>query len=207
MIGINKVIRTLIISDFLLQSGWGLIGPIFAIFLTKQIEGGSIVSVGFIAATFWITKSISQPFIAYFLDLRRGEKDDFNFLVGGMYLANLIPLGYLLSSQIWHIFVLEFIRGLSMACVVPSWAAIFTRHIEKGWEAFSWSIESTSIGLAAGFAAAFGGIIATLLGFKAVFVLVSLFGLISSSILLLIRHQLFPRCHFIPRVPPSQKPF
>lgn len=207
MIGINKVIRILIISDFLLQSGWGLIGPVFAIFLTQQIKDGSIASVGFIAATFWITKSIFQPFIAYFLDLRKGEKDDFNFLVWGMYVANLIPLGYLLSSQIWHIFVLEFVRGLSMACVVPSWSAIFTRHIEKGWEAFSWSIESTAIGLAAGFAAAFGGILVTLLGFKAVFVLVSFFGFISSSILLSIRHQLSPRDHFIPRFPPSQKPF
>ena len=50
-IGINKVIRFLITSDFLLQSGWGLIGPIFAIFLTRQIEGGSLEMVGFVAAT------------------------------------------------------------------------------------------------------------------------------------------------------------
>ena len=207
MIGINRVIRILITSDFLLQSGWGLIGPIFAIFLTKQIQGGSLEMVGFIAATYWVTKSIVQPFIAHFLDVKRGERDDFRFLVSGMYIANLIPLGYAFSTQPWHIFTLEIIHGLAMACVVPSWAGIFTRHIDKGWEAFSWSIESTGIGLAAAFAAAFGGVLATLLGFKVVFVLVSIFGLISSSVLLLIRHQIFPKDHFIPRVPPSEKPF
>lgn len=38
MASLNKVIRILIASDFLLQSGWGLVGPIFAIFLTQQIE-------------------------------------------------------------------------------------------------------------------------------------------------------------------------
>jgi len=206
-IGINKVIRTLIASDFLLQSGWGLIGPIFAIFITKQIQGGSLAMVGFIAATYWLTKSIVQPFIARFFDVKRGERDDFRFLVSGMYLANLIPLGYVFSTQPWHIFTLEFIRGLSMACVIPSWAAIFTRHIDRGWEAFSWSIESTSIGFAAGFAGALGGVLASILGFRIVFVLVSLFGLISSSVLLLIRHQLFPKDHFVPRVPPSEKPF
>ena len=204
---INKVIKILIASDFLLQSGWGLIGPIFAIFLTKQIQGGSVTMVGFIAATYWFTKSIAQPFIAHFLDVKRGEKDDFRFLVSGMYLANLIPLGYVFSTQPWHIFTLEFIRGFAMACVVPSWSAIFTRHIDQGREAFSWSIESTGIGFAAGFAGAFGGILAIILGFRTVFVLVSLFGLISSSILLLIRHQLFPRDHFAPRIPPSEKPF
>jgi len=207
MIGINRVIRILITSDFLLQSGWGLIGPIFAIFLTKQIQGGSLEMVGFIAATYWVTKSIVQPFIAHFLDVKRGERDDFRFLVSGMYIANLIPLGYAFSTQPWHIFTLEIIHGLAMACVVPSWAGIFTRHIDKGWEAFSWSIESTGIGFAAAFAAAFGGVLATFLGFKVVFVLVSIFGLISSSVLLLIRHQIFPKDHFAPRVPPSEKPF
>jgi len=207
MVGINKVIRVLITSDFLLQAGWGLIGPIFAIFLTKQIQGGTIAMVGFIAAAYWITKSVVQPFIAHRLDIDHGEKDDFRFLVIGMYVANLIPLGYIFSSQPWHIFVLECIRGLAMACVVPTWAAFFTRHIDKGWEAFSWSIESTGIGFAAGFAGAFGGIIASLLGFKAVFILVSFFGIISSSVLLLIRNHIFLKDHFAPRIPPAEKPF
>jgi len=207
MVGINKVIRVLIASDFLLQSGWGLIGPIFAIFITQQVKGGNLAAVGFIAATYWVTKSIAQPFIAHFLDITKGEKDDFNFLVKGMFVANLIPLGYFFSTQIWQIFLLESIRGLAMACVVPTWSAIFTRHIDKGWEAFSWSIESTGIGFAAGFAGAIGGILASLLGFKVVFVLVSVFGLISSSVLLLIRHHIWPRDHFAPRLPPSEKPF
>jgi len=204
---INKVIKILIASDIFLQSGWGLIGPIFAIFLTKQIQGGDLKMVGFIAATYWVTKSIVQPLIAHRLDREHGEKDDFIFLVAGMYVANLVPLGYVFSFLPWHIFTLEFIRGLAMACVVPTWAAIFTRHIDKGREAFSWSLESTGIGFAAAAAGAIGGILASILGFRVVFVLLSLFGLISSSILLLIRNQIFPKDHFTPRLPPSKKPF
>jgi len=206
-IGVNKVVKTLILADFFLQAGWGLIGPIFAVFIIKNIRGGSLAMIGFVAATYWIAKSISQPFIAYFFDLKKGEKDDFKFLIVGMYVANLIPLGYLFSSQIWQIFLLEFIRGLAMACVIPTWSGIFTRHIDKGWEAFSWSIESTAIGFAFGFAAAFGGVMATILGFKIVFVLVSTFGLTASSVLLLIRNQIFPKDHFASKLPPSEKPF
>lgn len=206
MVGINKVIRVLIASDFLLQSGWGLIGPIFAIFITQQIRGGNLAAVGFIAATYWFVKSAIQPFIAHFFDVKKGERDDFKFLVYGLFFANLVPLGYLFASQLWHIFFLETIRGLCMACVVPSWSGIFTRHIDKGWEAFSWSIESTGIGIAAGFAAAFGGILATFLGFKVVFVLVAFFGLASSFLLLSIRHQLFTRDRFEPKIPPVEKP-
>jgi predicted MFS family arabinose efflux permease len=201
----NRVIRILITSDFLLQWGWGLIGPIFAIFLIQKIQGGSLATVGFIAATYWMTKSISQPFIAYFLDLKKGEKDDFKFLIGGMYVANLIPLGYLFSTQIWHIFLLEIIRGFAMACVVPSWSAIFTRHIKKGWEAFSWSIESTSIGFAIGFSGFFSGILATVLGFKILFILVTIFGLISSSVLFSIRNWIYPRPRFAQPALPKEK--
>ncbi len=207
MISINRVIKILISSDFLLQSGWGLIGPIFAIFLTKQIQGGDLKMVGFVAATYWIAKSIIQPFIAHRLDRNHGEKDDFIFLVGGMYVANLIPLGYIFSTQPWHIFTLELIRGIAMACVVPTWSGIFTRHINKGREAFSWSLESTGIGFAAGLAGAIGASLASIFGFKIVFVLVSIFGLMSSSLLILIRHQIFIKDHFAPRVPPSEKPF
>jgi len=206
-LGINKVIRILISSDILLQSGWGLIGPIFAIFLTKQIHGGSLEMVGFIAATYWITKSIVQPFIAHHLDKNHGEKDDIMFLIVGMYVANLIPLGYAFSSQPYHIFILEFVRGLAMACVVPTWSGIFTRHIDKGREAFSWSLESTGLGFAAGISGAFGGILASLISFKIVFVMVSIFGILSSTILLLIRRYLFSRDHFRPGVPPTEKPF
>lgn len=206
-ININKFIKILITSDFFLQAGWGLSGPIFAIFLTKQIVGGNLKMVGFIAATYWIVKSIVQPFIAHDMDKNHGEKDDFNFLIAGMYVANLVPLGYAFSTRPWHIFFLEFIRALAMACVVPSWSAIFTRHIDKGREAFSWSMESTGIGIAAGIAGASGGIMASFFGFKAVFVLVSVFGILSSSILLLIRNQIFLKDHFAPRIPPSEKPF
>lgn len=207
MIGINRVIKVLISSDFLLQSGWGLIGPIFAIFLTKQIQGGDLKMVGFVAATYWMAKSIIQPFIAHRLDRNHGEKDDFIFLVGGMYVANLIPLGYIFSTQPWHIFTLEFIRGVAMACVIPTWSGIFTRHINKGREAFSWSLESTGVGFAAGLAGAIGASLASIFGFKIVFVLVSIFGLMSSSLLILIRHQIFIKDHFAPRIPPSEKPF
>lgn len=205
MIGFNKIIKTLILSDFLLHSGWGLIGPIFAIFITQQLEG-NLAAVGFIAATYWFIKSVTQPFIAHFLDVKKGEMDDFKFLILGLYLANLVPLGYVFSTQLWHIFLLEAIRGVCMACFIPAWAGIFTRHIDKGWEAFSWSIDSTSIGFAAAFAAAFGGVLAAFLGFKVVFILVSFFGLISSSLLLLIRNQLFSREHFEPKVPPKERP-
>jgi MFS family permease len=206
MFKINKVIKTLIFSDFLLQIGWGFVGPIFAVFLTRQIQGGDLKLVGFVASAYWITKSVVQPFIAHYLDKNHGEKDDFAFLMAGMYVSSLIPFGYIFSTQPWHILVLEGFRGLAMACVVPTWYALFTRHVDKGREAFSWSIESTGIGFAAAFSGAMGGILAAAFGFKLVFLLLGFFGVISSSVLLFIRPHLFSGDHFVFKVPPIDKP-
>ena len=202
---VNKVLGILIASDFLLQAAWGFIGPIFALFLTEQIQGGSIQMVGFAVAVYWVTKSAIQPFLARFLDVTDGERDDFWFLVVGMFAANLVPLGFFFATNMFHIFLLQIVHGAAMALVVPSWAAIFTRHIAKGWEAFSWSIESTALGFAAGLAAAFGGILAGAVGFKAVFLIVSVFGLLSSFLLLLIRNQVSSPRRVSQPLPPKEK--
>jgi len=205
MFKINKVIKVLILSDFLLQAGWGLIGPLFAIFLIGQIEGGSLELVGLVTAVYWIFKSLLQPFIANYLDINLGERDDFAFLVGGMFIANLVPLGYVFSTQAWHIVILELIRAVAMACVIPTWSAIFTRHVDRGREAFSWSLESAGIGLAAGIAGALGAIMVSLFGFKVVFVLVSVFGIMSSISLLAMRRSIFRRGRAASR-PSVEKP-
>ncbi len=197
---LNKIIVKLIVSDFFLNSGWGLIAPIFAIFVTEQIEGGALQLVAFAAATFWIVKSTIQPFLANYLDLVKGEKDDFSFLVYGMYFSSFISLGYFFATQMWHIFLLEAMRGIAMACVVPAWHGIFTRHINKGWEAFSWSVQSTSLGFAWGFSAAFGGLIAGFLGFRYVFLLIFFFKLIAAFLMLMIRNNAFPEESFTSKI-------
>jgi len=206
MLGLNKVIKTLIISDFLMHAGWGLVVPIFAIFVTEQIEGGTIVVVGFIAATYWFIKSAVQPFIAHFVDVKKGEADDFKFLFYGLLFANLVPIGYVFASQVWHVFLLEAIRGICMACVVPGWAGIFIKNIDKGWESLSWSVDSTGLGFAAAFAAAFGGAMAAFLGFKVVFILISIFGLSATFLLLSVKDQLSLEKPFEPKLPPAEKP-
>lgn len=188
---LNNIAIKLIVSDFFLYSAWGLIAPIFAIYITEQIDGGTVEVVAFATAIFWLTKSCIQPFLANVIDLVQGEKDDFRLLIMGTLAVALVPFGYFFATQAWHIFLLEFFRGATMACIVPAWSGIFTRHISKGWEAFSWSIESTGVGFAYGFAAAFGGVIALTFGFGAVFLFVGFSKLLSVLVLILTYKRMF----------------
>lgn len=184
---LNKIIIILISADLLLYGAWGLIAPIYAIFITEQIRNGSIEIIGLLVATFWIVKSIIQPFLANFLDIKKGEKDDFLFLVIGTIIASFVPLGYFFAKTIFDVFFLEILRAIAMALIVPSWFGIFSRHINKNWYAFSWSVHSTTLGIAIGFSALFGSIIASMLGFKYLFILVSFFTFCSVIMLFYIR--------------------
>jgi len=201
---INRVIRFLIFSDFFLNTAWGFLGPVFAIFIVEKIalnnptEGAKIA--GFSALVYWITKSFLQIPVSNFFDKRIGEKDDYWFMIIGLFLSSLIPIGFLFSSLPWHIYLLQIIHGTALALFVPSWNAIFTRHIDKGKEASEWALNSTFLGIGTGIAGALGGIFVAFFGFKAVFILVFLFNLISAILLLFVQKNILPMDHTLDNI-------
>lgn len=204
---INKVIKFLISSDLLLNSGWGLLAPVFAIFIVQNIQGGDAKVAGIAAAIYWLVKSTLQIPIGHYLDKNHGEKDDFHFMFWGTFLAGLVPFGFIFASMTWHIYFLQFFHALGMAMAIPSWSAIFTRHIDKGKEAFEWGLESTALGIGAGVAGAVGGILAATFGFKIIFILVGSLTILSSILLLFIYRAIVPGDKIRPSVPPFRTPF
>ncbi len=190
----NKIINILITSDFILNLGWGLLAPIFAIFIVQKITTSSPLEAarvaGFASLFYWITKSLLQVPIGHYLDKNHGEKDDFWFMVTGTFLAGFVPIGYLFSSLPWHIYSLQILHAVSMSMVFPSWLAIFTRHIDKGKEALQWSMESTFLSAGAGIGGGLGGILVSAFGFNMVFIIVSAFSIISAILLIFIRKNI-----------------
>jgi len=193
---ISKIIKILITSDFFLNLGWGLLSPVFALFILENITENPAKAAqvaGFSALFYWISKSLIEIPIGRFLDKHDGEKDDFWFMTIGLFIVALVPVGYLFSTQAWHIYAFQILHAIGMAMALPSWLAIFTRHIDKGKEAFEWSMETTSIGVGAGIAGGLGGIMASVFGFKILFILVSGLTIISGFLYLLIRNNISAR--------------
>jgi len=183
---VNRFIRYLIISDTVLFSATGLVAPIFAVFITDRIEGGDLTVVGLAATVFLATKSILQLPISWLLDRKKGERDDFLLMVAGSFLFTAVPLIYMVSTSPWHIYLAQFVFGMASAMNVPGWLALFTRHIDKEREAFSWALHSTSFqgGMAA--TAAIGAFVAKTFGFQTLFLLHAFFLALGSFILLFV---------------------
>ncbi|MFY9457586.1 MAG: MFS transporter [Candidatus Spechtbacterales bacterium] len=189
----NKIIKTLIITDFLVYSGWGLVMPVFAVFILGSIKGGDAQVAGTAAGIYWVVKSLIQIPIGKFLDRNHGEKDDYWFMVSGTFFASLTPLVLVFASEAWHIYGVQVFYAICMAMVIPSWGGIFTRNADKGREAETWGFESSLLGIGMGVAGILGGFMVKALGFTPLFIAVSVFGILGSLLLLIIRKDISPK--------------
>jgi len=165
---VNRVIKYLILSDLIFWSGWGLLSPIFAVFIVKNIEGGNLSVVGLASGIYWILKSLLR-------------------------IPTLVPFGYLMAKYPFHIYLLQILQAFGMAMALSGWTAIFTRHIDQGKEATEWGLDATFVGLGIGISGILGGMIAQIFGFKTVFVLVGILGLLAAILLFGILKIISPR--------------
>jgi len=202
----NKVIKILILTDVTLLTGFGFILPLFAIFITEHIQGGDMRVAGFAASIYWITLSLVLIPFGKYLDRNHGEKDDLCFIIIGTILGAVAVFGFIFSSLPWHIYLLQGIYAIGMGMNIPGYTAIFTRHIDKGKEALSWSTRVALVGVGAGIAGALGGTIAHYFGFKILFSGVVILLLISAALPLLILKELIPEKKKMPRVPEVKTP-
>lgn len=186
----NPVIRFLILGDVMFYSAAGLLGPIFAIFVLDFIPGATIAVAGTATAIALVTRSIGQIPAARFIDRIRGDVDDFWFMFGGLAVASLLPLFYLVISTPLQLYLVQFAYGLALAFNWPSFYGLFTKYIPLEREATAWSIYQTFVDLGGAAAAATGGILAQYVGFDTVIVGVSTLGLAGALALIPIKKHL-----------------
>ena len=182
---LNKIIKYLIYSDLVFYTGWGLISPIFAIFIIDSIAGGSAFVVGIAAAISLISRSLLRVPFGIYAD--KSQKKAYMFMFWGLLVSALIPFGYIFSSLPWHLYILQGILGAALALSTAGWTGIFARYMDRKKESTEWGIDAVAVGVGPGIAAAFGGLAVTYFSFNLVFVAVAILGLIGAFILLGIR--------------------
>ena len=104
---VGRVVKYFVISDFFLLAGWGLIDPVFSVFIIQRVLGGTLMTVGIAAAIYWIIRSVAQIPIAEFLDRIPGEHDDFMALVGGLLLVGISAIAMCWVTRVWELYALS----------------------------------------------------------------------------------------------------
>ncbi len=175
----SRTLKLLILSDILVYGALGFVSPILSIFIDTELIGGGIFYAGLASTIFLITHAVLQLIFSY----KFNPKDRLWMLWLGTGIIALVPIGYIFSTHIWHLFLAEFAYGIGAAFAYPSWSSLFTSNLEKGKRGFQYSIYSSGLGIGTAITAAVGGLIAEKVSFKLVFALTSFLAIIGLLIL------------------------
>lgn len=181
---INRVIRYLIAYDFVLNFAFGLLAPIFAVFILQNVEGSSLKVIGTATSIYWLARILSATPLSRFMDRTDGERDEFYFILTGATIVATIPILLIFARATWHLYLIQFIYGLANSMAVPAWRILWTDHLDKGRTGFEWSMEDIAVGVAIGSSAYLGSLLADAFGFIPVLILLS--GLSYCTVFLLI---------------------
>lgn len=191
-IKVSPFVKKFIFADLFLIGGWGLVAPLFSIFIIEEIRGATLVTVGIATAIYWVIKSIIQVPMANFLDKTDGEKDDFYVLIVALLLASATAFSFTLITEIWHLYAIQVLHAVAFGLYVPAWTGMFSRHLDKKHEALDWSLNSATIGIASGITGIASGILANAFGFSVPFILAALLSIVSALAVMAAPDIVFP---------------
>lgn len=136
----NKILKILVSVDIISLSAFGLLAPVFAIFIKKNISGGTIATAGIATAVYLVTKPLFQILVAKYTDADKGNKREVYTIFVGYILSSFIPLFYIFANSIEQIYLIQFFNGIFVALCFPGWNTLFTRYINNGKEGMRWTI-------------------------------------------------------------------
>jgi MFS family permease len=168
-------------------TGFGLVSPILAIFISTDITGGSIMSAGIASAIFLCTKAFVQiPFSRY---VDNHEKKVLWLHIGTILIVS-VPIQYYFAKSINAIYVSQFIYGLGAGLASPAWLSLWSKHLDANHEAFEWSVYFGTISIGTALSAFIGGTLATYLGFRNTLIIMGTLSLIGIMVLIRLQNTL-----------------
>jgi len=170
----KKGLRILLFSDTWATLALGMIGPIYAIFVEKI--GGDILDASWAYFAFMITTGVVMYLISHWEDkVKHKEK----LITLGYSLTALGCLSYIFVYNQTTLIVTQIILGLAEAIQLPAYDALYSKYITKKKAAPEWGNWEAMWYLVTGIAAVIGGFLATLYGFKTLFMVMFVVSLVS----------------------------
>ena len=145
---------------------FGLMAPVFALFLRQQIMDASLLGVGLAEASYLLALGLVRPFVE--LSCRndtRGWRTR-QFLWFGSVLAVLAPFFYIMARDMVDVYVIQFLFGVGIAFSEPAWTRVDAATCPVAMQSIWFRFDAFGSLLAAGLAVV-GGMVAEAQGMPA----------------------------------------
>ena len=165
---LNPWVRAFIESEAIFWSGWGLINPVFAIFVLEHIVGGSITHVGVAATLSYIARMFGELASGRLL-VDSSVRKKLLFMLGGLFISSFAYLSLILVSGLVGLYLVLMIWGFAFGFATPPKLSLFSLTLDKGQEAREWSFNDALSYGALAISASAGSWIADRYGFSLLF--------------------------------------
>lgn len=170
-------VKILLLASIFAAIPAGLIGPIYAIFV-NQI-GGDILA----ASVSWSIFSLVLGVLILVFGLLEDDKlNKKAMVVIGYSIMAIGNLGYLFVSNVFQLFIVQAVLGIGGAVLTPAWDAIYSMQVDKKKGSSQWAYWEGGTRIVFSAATIVGGVVVTLYGFNALFILMFIADLLSALI-------------------------
>ena len=169
----KRGLKILLAADGFVLFAFGLIAPIYAIFVEEV--GGDILDA---AIAYSIYLFVLGIFIYFISKWENHQKHKEKLLAFSYFLFCVGAIGYLLVSNKIHLFIVQAVIGIAEAFNSPVYDGLYSKFLDKGKFVSEWGMYATIRSFVTAIASLAGGAIALLFGFKTLFVIMFIFSFV-----------------------------
>jgi len=170
----NNALKSLFIYNGIFVMAAAMLGPLYAIYVVKFVDGITAVSIS------WAAFLISTSFFTYLVS-RNGDglREKEYLLLAGYVMRILSWILLIFVHSLWALVFVQILLGLGESLGTPSFNALFADHLDKNKYIKEYSTWSLIANLTSAVGILAGGFIVNNFGFKALFILMAGLSLIS----------------------------
>lgn len=167
----NKAIKVLTLSDTIFFSGMALAEVVFSVFIVTRIPESSVVNLGVGNAIFMVGILLAEPLFSKFYDSSKDIRTAFYGFVVGNLLKSTFRLLFIFINSVSMFYVVYFILGIVHSIEYPSFAKLFSRYLDRGYESSEWGYKDVFMSLGKIITLFLSGYIVVIFGYNTLFVL------------------------------------
>ena len=182
---LNSTLRILFLTNGCLVVGVTAVTPIYALF--AEAIGASVFEVGVLAAVLFFGKTIGLTIMALWGDVAVHKA---RLYIWGFALQTAAWLLLVLADDLWLLYVVQILIGLSYALSVPAFRMLVATHLDHGHELYDYSTWEMILAFTSMVGGLLGGLVVAQTGFTELFLGLGIAGIVLTSTTWWLRDQI-----------------